>query len=160
MNKFDATAQHGIVNAVLAAKQHLPGALLPILHDIQDQLGYIPPGVLPLIADQLNLSRAEVHGVVSYYHHFRQQPPGRHVVQVCRAEACQASGGNALASHAERVLGCGFHATSANGEFTLEPAYCLGQCGCAPAIMIDDDVHARVDALRFDELIADKRGGQ
>ncbi len=148
------------VAAIIAAKKSMPGALLPILHAIQDRLGHVPADALPLIAEQLNISRAEAHGVVTYYHHFRQHPPGRHVVQICRAEACQANGGNALAAHVSAALGCGLHETTADGQFTLEPVYCLGQCGCAPAIMIDDDVHGRVTPTGFDRLIAAKRGAQ
>ena len=148
------------VATIIAAKKSMPGALLPILHDIQDRFGYVPADTLPLIADQLNISRAEAHGVVTYYHYFRQHPPGRHVIQVCRAEACQANGGNALADHVSATLGCGFHESTNDGQFTLEPVYCLGQCGCAPAITIDDDLHARVTPAGFDKLIASKRGDQ
>ena len=136
----------------------MPGALLPILHAVQDLVGYIPSDVIPQIAEQLNLSRAEVHGVVTYYHHFRQQPVGRHVVQICRAEACQSRGSHALVLHAQAVLGCGFHETSADGEFTLEPAYCLGQCAVAPSMMVDEVVVGRASPAKFDRLIATRRG--
>ena len=122
----------------LGAKE---GALLPILHAIQAEHGHVPAEAVPLVADRLNLSRAEVHGVISYYHHFRQVPAGKHVVQVCRAEACQARGGEALAAHAKQSLGMDFHETTADGSVTLEPVYCLGQCACGPAMMV-------VEALR------------
>lgn len=151
------TYDHGAVTALIAAKVGMPGALLPILHAVQDLVGYIPPDVVPQIAEQLNLSRAEVHGVVTYYHHFRQHPVGRHVVQICRAEACQAMGSQALVDHAQRVLGCGFHETSADGSFTLEPVYCLGLCAVAPSMMIDNTVVGRVSAVKFDRLIATMR---
>jgi formate dehydrogenase subunit gamma len=129
----------------------LAGALLPVLHAIQDELGYVPPGAVPRIADALNLSRAEVHGTISFYHDFRSGPPGRHVLRVCRAEACQAMGGDALAAHVQAKLGCDFHETS-TGSVTLEPVYCLGNCACAPAVMIDGKLHGRVTPSRFDEL--------
>lgn len=141
------------IQAALAQHQGQPGSLLPILHQVQDQLGYIPPEAVGDIAKALNLSRAEVHGVITYYHHFRSQAPGRHVVQVCRAEACQAMGANALFEHAQTSLGCEAHGTTADGHVTLEPAYCLGLCACSPAMMIDDVVHARVTPAKFDALM-------
>ena len=144
--------------AVIDGLKGLPGALLPILHAIQDAVGYVPADVVPLIADKLNLSRAEVHGVISFYHHFRQQPAGRHVVQICRAEACQARGSEQLEAHAKLALGCDFHGTTSDGQFTLEPVYCLGQCACGPNIMIDDDLHARVSSDKFNRLVQAKRG--
>ena len=144
------TSDH--VHAAFSAVGNIDGALLPVLHEIQARCGYIPSDAVPLVADRLNLSRAEVHGVISYYHHFRQQPAGKVVVQVCRAEACQAVGGEQLAVHAMQSLGCDFHETSKNGV-TLEPVYCLGQCACGPSIMVGDDVHARVTPERFDRLV-------
>jgi formate dehydrogenase subunit gamma len=111
-----------------------------------------------LIAQELNLSRAEVHGVISFYHYFRQQPGGRHVVQICRAEACQARGSAALEAHAKALLDCDFHGTTGDGQFSLEPVYCLGQCACGPAIMIDDELHARVSHGKLDRLLQAKRG--
>ncbi len=139
---------------IIAERRLIPGAMLPMLHAIQDKVGYIPSDVIPLIAEELNLSRAEVHGVVTYYHFFRQHPAGKHVVQICRAEACQSNGGNALADHAQKKLGCHFHETTSDGELTLEPVYCLGQCGCAPAMMVDDDIYGRVTPEKFDQLLA------
>ena len=146
------------VAQILAAKQSLPGALLPVLHDIQDALGYIPPETVPAIAGALNLSRAEVHGVITYYHYFRQKPPGRHVVRVCRAEACQSVGSEALAVHVQSALACDFHATSADGAVTLEPVYCLGHCAVGPNIQIDETtLHARMTPEKFDRLLAELR---
>jgi len=135
-----------------------PGALLPVLHAVQDTLGYVPPDSLALIAQSLNLTRAEVHGVVTFYHHFRSAPPGRKVVQICRAEACQALGARALEVHAKKVLGIDFHETTSDGAITLEPVYCLGNCGCGPSVLIgDDELHARVTPTLFDELLKTAR---
>ena len=143
-----------VVEAAIARCRGMVGALLPALHAIQDELGYIPDAAIVQLADALNLSRAEVHGTISFYHDFRTTPPGRHVLRVCRAEACQAMGGDALAAHVQATLGCGFHETG-RGEVTLEEVFCLGNCACAPAVMIDGRLHGRVTAARFDEL-ADK----
>jgi len=132
----------------------LEGALLPILHAVQASLGWVPPGAVPLLARQLNLSVAEVHGVVSFYHYFRTTAGGRHVVHVCRAEACQSLGGATLEAHAHASLGVGFHETTADGAIRLEPVYCLGNCALGPALMIDTQLHGRVSAARFDELMS------
>ena len=148
------------VEAVIGQRKNMPGAMLPILHGVQEKVGYVPPEAVQLIADQLNVSRAEVHGVITYYHFFRQKPPGRHVVQICRAEACQAMGGETLASHAKAALGCDFHETTADGAFTLESVYCLGQCACGPAVMIGDDLYARVSSDKFNRLLDAKRSVQ
>lgn len=146
------------VRAVIAQRASLAGPLLPILHGVQEALGHIPRDAVPEIAQALNLSRAEVHGVVSYYHHFRQQPAGRCVVQVCRAEACQAMGAEALLAHAQRTLGCSdAQPTSADGAFTVEAAYCLGLCASSPAAMVDERPFARLTPARFDALIAEER---
>jgi formate dehydrogenase subunit gamma len=134
--------------------QRESGALLPILHAIQDTLGHVPPSAVPAIAAALNLSRAEVHGVVSFYHHFRTAPPGRHVVQLCRAEACQSMGAEALAARLRERLGIDFHQTTADGRITLEPVYCLGQCACAPAALVDGEVHGRLSDERAADLLA------
>ena len=131
-------------------------ALDALLHEVQAELGHIPPGAIPLIADELNLSRAEVHGVVTFYHYFRHSPPGRHVVRVCRAESCQAMGAEALASHAERRLGVRFDQTTPDGRFSLDPVYCLGNCACSPAVMIDGELFGRVTPERFDALIDER----
>jgi formate dehydrogenase subunit gamma len=154
---IDPAALAGQVNAILAASGSGQDQLLPVLHAIQDTAGYIPPDAVAAIAAAFNLSRAEVHGVLTFYHHFRTAPPARHAIQICRAEACQSMGGEALLAHAEQALGCGLHAHSADGSFSLEPVYCLGQCATAPAIMVGDTVHARVTPARFDSLIAKAR---
>jgi len=147
------------VEAALGAHRGRPGALLPILHAIQDVLGWIPPGAVALVAQDLNQTRAEVHGVVSFYHHFRSTRPGRHVVRLCRAEACQALGARALEAHAKRALGIDFHQTTADGAITLEPVYCLGNCGCGPSLLVDaDELHARVTPDAFDALVRRARG--
>ncbi len=148
------------VVTVIDACKSMPGAMLPILHGIQEAVGYIPPDAIPMIADKLNLSRAEVHGVITYYHHFRQQPAGKRLVRLCRAEACQARGADALAAHAKAVLGCDFHQTTADGEVTLEPVYCLGQCAVGPNMTIGDELHARITAEKFDALINAARGAK
>lgn len=145
------------VHEILARRASEPGALLPILHELQDMLGHIPVDVVPEIASALNLSRAEVHGVITYYHHFRATPAAGKVVQICRAESCKAMGADALIAHAEHKLGCGMHEHSKDGSFTLEPAYCLGLCALSPAITVGDEVHARVTPQRFDALIAQAR---
>jgi len=146
------------VRLLAAARRDQPGGLLPALHDIQDLLGHVPPEGVPAIAEVFNLSRAEVHGVVSYYHHFRSAPGGRRTVRICRAEACQAMGADALVEHAQRHLGCKLHETSADGAVTLEAAYCLGLCASSPALMIDETPHARVTPQRFDALVAAAAG--
>jgi len=145
------------VTSIVNTLQDKPGALLPILHAVQDKLGYIPPKSLPLIAQGLNLSRAEVHGVVSFYHYFRSTPPGQHTIQICRAESCQAMGSRALEEHAKQVLNIDHHQTTAEGDISLEPVYCLGNCACSPSIRIDDEVHGNVDAHKFDQLLSDLR---
>lgn len=142
------------IDTILAAKADGQDQLLPTLHAIQDAHGFIPPESVAQIALAFNLSRAEVHGVLTFYHHFRSTAPARHVVQLCRAEACQSMGADALLAHAERVLGCRLDAHSADGRFGLEPVYCLGQCATAPAMMVDGAVHARVGAARFDRIMA------
>ena len=129
-----------------------PGPLLVVLHAVQDALGYIPPAAIPAIATGLNLSRAEVHGVVTFYHYFRTSPHGRHVVQVCRAEACQARGAAALEAHAQKQLGVGFDETTPDGEVTLEAVYCLGNCATGPSVRIDGRMHGNVTPERFDSL--------
>ena len=145
------------VSTILARHATRQDQLLPLLHALQDSLGYIPPDEVPAIARHFNLSRAEVHGVITFYHYFRSTPPAPCVVQVCRAEACQAMGGERLLAHAEQALGCGLHGHSADGGVALEPVYCLGQCASAPAMTINDAVFARVTPARFDALLAQAR---
>lgn len=136
----------------------LPGALLPIFHRIQERIGYVPEAALPEIAQHLNLSRAEVHGVMTFYHDFRAAPPGQCVVKICRAEACQAMGAEALVQHAEQCLGTPMHSTSADCSVTLEPTYCLGNCALSPAVMINGELKGRVTTQRFDALVAEAKG--
>lgn len=147
--EWDAEAGRGIIRGL----KHLDGALLPILHAIQDEFGYVDEAAVPVLADELNLSRAEVHGVISFYHDFRKDPPGEHVVKICRAEACQSVGGRDCEAHARQRLNTDFHATSADGRYTLEAVYCLGNCAVAPSAMIDGKLHGRVTPKRFDQLI-------
>jgi formate dehydrogenase subunit gamma len=141
------------VQGILASLKDRPGALLPILHSIQDALGYVPPDSVPLIASELNLSRAEVHGVITFYHYFRDTPPGKQTIYICRAESCQSMGSEALESHVKQHLGVDYHETTADGVFSLEPVYCLGNCACSPSIMIDNEVYGRVTPQRFDDII-------
>ena len=142
----------------IAAFQSLPGALLPLLHAIQDDIGYVPELSYPLISKALSLSVAEVHGVVTFYHHFRTHKPGRHILQICRAESCQAMGSEALEAHIKKKLDVHFHETTSDGSITLEPIYCLGNCACSPSVMIDEEVFGRVDSQKIDQLIANLKG--
>lgn len=141
------------IQAEVDALKHKPGALLPILHALQDRIGFIPEAAVPIIADALHQTRAEVHGVISFYHHFRTTPPGRHVVQICRAEACQSVGARQLEAHAKARLGVDYHQTTADREITLEAIYCLGNCACGPSIRVDDSIRGRVTPEAFDELM-------
>jgi formate dehydrogenase subunit gamma len=142
------------VAALVAQHRLQPAGLLPLLHAVQAALGHVPPTAVPAIAAGFNLSRAEVHGVISYYHFFRAAPPGRQVVQVCRAEACQACGADALLAQAEQLLGCAVGDTRADGAVTLEAVYCLGLCASSPALQIGDRLHARVTPQRLQQLVA------
>jgi len=152
-----STAERAAVLSACARLKELPGALLPILHAVQEALRFVPKDAVPLIAKELNLSIAEVHGVVSFYHYFLQERPGRHVVHVCRAEACQALGSVALEAHAKAALGIDYHATTRDGAITLEPVYCLGNCALGPSVMIDEQLQGHVTPQRFDALIAPLR---
>ncbi|CAN0586311.1 unnamed protein product [Ectocarpus sp. 12 AP-2014] len=140
---------------IISDHQNLEGPLLPILHALQEEFGHVPAAATPLIADALNISKAEVHGVISFYHDFREAPAGRHVVKICRAEACQSMGANALSEAVLKRLGIGWHGTTINGAVTIEPVYCLGMCACAPAAMVDDKVVGRVDEARMDKLLSE-----
>ena len=128
---------------------------LPILHALQATFGYVDRAAIPMIAEATNLSRAEIHGVVSFYHDFRSAPAGRHVVKLCRAEACQAVGAVALADHAKRRLGIDWHGTTADGQVTLEPVFCLGLCACGPAALVDGEPVSGLDQAGFDERLAE-----
>ncbi len=140
---------------IIASHRHLDGATMPILHAVQEAFGFVPDPVVPMIAESLNLSRAEVYGVVTFYHDFRREPPGRHVIKLCSAEACQAMGSHALTAYAEERLSVAMGETSPDGRVTLEPIYCLGLCACAPAGMIDGRLVGRLDQSCIDELVAE-----
>ena len=142
------------LDEIIAAHRHREGPLLPILHDVQAEWGMIPKAAQPVIAAALNISRAELHGVISFYHDFRDHPAGRHVLRLCRAEACQAMGGAALAEAARETLGIDWHGTTADGAVTLEPVYCLGLCACAPAAQVDGRLVGRLDGARLAEIVA------
>jgi formate dehydrogenase subunit gamma len=146
------------VDEIIAAHAHREGPLLPILHDIQHAFGHVPQAVLPQLARALNISKAEVHGVVSFYHDFREEKAGAHVVKLCRAEACQAVGADRVAAHAQKALGVDWHGTTADGRVTLEPVFCLGLCACGPAAMVDGKLVGRVDEARVDALLSGVRG--
>lgn len=141
------------VQSIIDRLKHKPGAMLPILHAIQDEIGYIPDKAVSQIAESLLQTRAEVHGVISFYHHFRTTPPGKHTIEICRAEACQAMGCRQLEQHAKTRLGIDYHQTTADRRFSLEPVYCLGNCATAPSVRIDDDIHGRISLDKFDALI-------
>lgn len=143
------------LNDILARHDGLEGPLLPILHAVQEEFDHIPDAAVPVIADHLNIGRAEVHGVVSFYHDFRDLPAGRHVVKICRAEACQAMGVNQMADGTLQKLGLQWHGTSKNGAVTVEPVYCLGLCASGPAAMIDDTLHGRLTAEKLETLLAE-----
>ena len=151
------TAERSTVLDICARLKTLPGALLPVLHAVQEALRYVPKDAVPLIAHELNLSIAEVHGVVTFYHYFLQERPGRQVMHICRAEACQALGSVALEAHAKARLGVDYHGTTRDGAITLEPVYCLGNCALGPSLMIDQRLHGRVTPERFDALLAHSR---
>ena len=159
MSALDPETSQTIVELLNRLRQQR-GALLPILHAVQDTLGFIPPAAVPLIADGLNLSRAEVHGVISFYHYFRDTPPGRHTIHLCRAEACQSMSARALEAHVKDRLGIDLHQTTTDGRFSVEAVYCLGNCACSPAVMIDGELYGRVTPERFDELITTPRTTQ
>lgn len=150
LDSVEVTAR---VGEILNAHKGMEGALLPILHAIQADFGYVPQAALPIIAQDLNLSRAEVHGVMSFYHDFRENPVGKHVLKLCRAEACQAVGADRVAAHAQKALGIEWHETTKDGAVTLEPVFCLGLCACAPAALVDGKLVGRVDEARIDAII-------
>jgi formate dehydrogenase subunit gamma len=139
--------------ALVAEHADLEGSMLPILHAVQEAFGHVPESAVPIIADELNLTRAEVWGVVTFYHDFRRSPPGRHVVKLCRAEACQSVGADRLAAEAGKRLGVGFGETSADGRVTLEAVYCLGLCATGPAALVDGRPVGRLDAAGLDAIV-------
>ena len=147
------TSSAAVVSSAIQKYAGVRGGLLPLLHEIQESLGYVPRESVTDIARGMGLSRAEVHGVISFYHDFHDQPRGQTTIHVCRAEACQAMGSRKLEEHVKDRLGIEFGGTTQDGRISLEPVYCLGNCACSPSIRIGDDVFARVDANRFDELL-------
>ena len=153
----DDTIMIDKVRAIVDAHRDLEGPLLPILHAVQAEYGFVPREVQPAIADALNISRAEIHGVVSFYHDFRDAPAGRHVVRVCRSEACQSMGGEAVAERLLAKLGLDWQQTSADGAVTVEPVYCLGLCACSPAATVDGDVYGRLDDETIAEIVEEVR---
>ena len=150
----DESGHQAIIDAAIGRLKGEPGPLLLVLHAVQDALGHIPPAAVPQIATGLNLSRAEVHGVVTFYHYFKSHPPGRRTLEICRAEACQAVGGEALAEHARKCLGVDFHGVTADGALSLEAVYCLGNCACGPSIRLGGTLHGRVTPECLDALTA------
>jgi formate dehydrogenase subunit gamma len=145
------------VTEILEDHASLEGPLLPILHAVQSEFGHVPQAALPIIAEALNISRAEIHGVMSFYHDFKDHPGGRHTLKICRAEACQAAGGEAISVEALEKLGLDWHGTTTNGAVTIEPVYCLGLCACSPAMMLDDRPMGRIDA---DRIVATVEGAR
>jgi formate dehydrogenase subunit gamma len=145
------------IDGHILAHKNVPGGLLPLLHAIQDDVGYVPEDVYPSISKAFALSIAEIHGVVTFYHHFRTHPVGDHVLQICRAESCQAMGSEQLEADVKSTLGIDYHETTADGKITLVPVYCLGNCACSPAVLLDDDVYGRVDKKKIEALICDAR---
>lgn len=143
--------------SIIQQMQGLEGPLLPILHGVQEEFGYVPKEALPVIADALNLSRAEVHGVVSFYHDFRKNPAGRHVLKLCQAESCQSMGSDEVADKLKKLLGIDFHETTHDGSVTLEPVYCLGLCACSPAALLDGEPIGRLDDAKIGEIVREVR---
>lgn len=138
---------------IIAAESAREGATLPILHALQGAFGCVPAEAIPMIAETLNLTRAEVYGVMSFYHDFRSDPPGRHVLRLCRAEACQSVGADALAAHVRARLGVDWHHTSSDGAVTLEPVFCLGLCAVGPSALLDGTPLGRLDDARIDAAL-------
>jgi formate dehydrogenase subunit gamma len=153
------TEQLNRIHGHIEAHKEVPGALMPLLHAIQDDIGYVPEDVYPQISKALALSVAEVHGVVTFYHHFRTHPVGKHILQVCRAESCQAMGSEKLEAEIKASLGVDYHQTTADGEVTLLPVYCLGNCACSPAVMMDEEVYGRMNQTKVMALIGEVKNG-
>lgn len=156
-SRIDArsTTLSASVETIIAEHAEMPGALLPILHAIQNEEGYIPSDCVELIAKTLQVSKAEVHGVITFYHEFRTEPAGKHIVHICRAESCQAMDSKSLEEHIKSSLGIDYHQATRDGTIQLEPVYCLGNCACSPSIRIDNDIYGRVTPERFDEIIGE-----
>jgi formate dehydrogenase subunit gamma len=144
-----------LVQEIIAKYRNMEGAALPILHAVQEAVGYVPESAIPMIAEALNVTRAEMHGVVTFYHDYRHEPAGRHVLKLCRAEACQAAGGRAVADRIRQKLGIDFGETSGDGRVTLDAIYCFGLCAVAPSAMVDGRLVGLVDAAAADEIVAE-----
>lgn len=157
MSRFAAWSAERAL-AILDDYRDVPGALLPALHALMAEFGHIAAEAIPLLAQAMNLSKADVQGVISFYHDFRTTPSGRHVIRLCRAEACQSMGSASLEAHAKSHLAVGWGQTTDDGLFTLEPVFCLGNCALSPAVMIDEDLYGRVNPKRFDSILTDLRG--
>lgn len=157
MTNTISTDTHAKIQGLIAQHKELPGALLPLLHAIQDEIGYVPEESYLSISKALALSVAEVHGVVTFYHHFRSHPVGKHILQICRAESCQAMGSEKLEASIKVKLGIDYYQTTLDGAITLEPIYCLGNCACSPSVMMDDEVYGRMDNQKMAELISEAR---
>jgi formate dehydrogenase subunit gamma len=157
MSSVNKAPYDAAISKIVEALKDKPGALLPVLHSVQEEFGYISPEAVVIVARELNLTRAEVHGVVTFYHDFRQEAPGRHVVKICQAESCQALGSRRLTEHAAGQLGVALHQTTQDRSFTLEPVYCLGNCACSPSVMVDGEVFGRVTPDRFEEILEEVR---
>jgi formate dehydrogenase subunit gamma len=154
-HETDDTPAQARIRAVVEPHRNDPGALLPVLHALSDSFGYVQTEAIAIVAEELNISQAEVYGVVTFYSDFRTEPPGRTVIRVCRAEACQSMGADALVAHATGRLGIGFGETTPDGAITLEQVFCLGNCALSPAVMVGDRLVGRVSAARFDELVTE-----
>jgi len=137
--------------------QNKPGALLPLMHAIQDDLGFVPEEAYPLIAKAYQLSIAEIHGFVTFYHHFRRKPSGKNILHICRAESCQSMGSESIEQYCKDKLGIDYHETTADNTLTLEPIYCLGNCACSPAVMINEKVIGRVTQSKIDQIITESK---
>ena len=157
MTNTISTDTHAKIQGLIAQHKGLQGALLPLLHAIQDEIGYVPEESYLSISKALALSVAEIHGVVTFYHHFRSHPAGKHILQICRAESCQAMGSEKLEASIKAKLGIDYHQTTSDGAITLEPIYCLGNCACSPSVMMDDEVYGRMDSQKMAELISEAR---
>lgn len=154
MGKYESWRED-LAREIILRHAHREGPVLPILHEVQHTFGYVPEPVVPMIAEALNLSRAEVHGTFTFYHDFRHEPVGNHVLKFCRAEACQAAGGDHLCERAEQKLGVKIGETAADDRVTFEPVYCLGLCSVAPSAMLDGKIYGRLDEKRVDQLVAE-----
>lgn len=150
---LDSASTIARVEEILDRHAGMEGALLPILHAIQEEFGHVPQEALPVVAKALTITKAEAHGVMSFYHDFREKPAGRHVLKLCRAEACQSVGADDLAAHATKALGVDWHETTSDGRVTLEPIFCLGLCACGPAAIVDGKLVGRLDAAKLDRIV-------